>query len=63
MRLALVGIQGAGKSTLAALIPRVYEVGEGELFIDGVDVNRIPIARLRTSIATAWTRSSRRSTH
>ena len=49
--LGVVGPVGSGKSTLAALIPRIYEVATGHLFIDGVDVNRIEIERLRTSIA------------
>jgi len=49
--LGVVGTVGSGKTTLAALIPRLYEVPEGQLFLDGVDVNRIPLATLRRSIA------------
>jgi ATP-binding cassette subfamily B protein len=49
--LGIVGPMGSGKSTLASLIPRLYEVAEGELFIDGVDINQIPLASLRSSIA------------
>ncbi len=49
--LGVVGPVGSGKSTLASLIPRIYEVESGQLFIDGVDVNRLEIERLRTSIA------------
>ena len=49
--IGIVGPMGSGKSTLASLIPRLYEVADGELFIDGVDVNRISLASLRSSIA------------
>ncbi len=49
--LGVVGPVGAGKSTLASLIPRLYEVEDGHVFIDGVDVNRIPLATLRANIA------------
>ncbi len=49
--LGIVGPVGSGKTTLASVIPRLYEVGDGQLFLDGVDVNRIPLATLRRSIA------------
>jgi ATP-binding cassette subfamily B protein len=49
--LGVVGPVGAGKTTLASVIPRLFEVADGELFLDGVDVNRIPLATLRSSIA------------
>jgi len=49
--LGVVGPVGSGKSTLASVIPRLFEVGEGQLFIDGVDVNRIRLASLRRAIA------------
>jgi len=49
--LGVVGIVGAGKSTLASLVPRLYELPPGVLFIDGHDVTRIPIATLRRHIA------------
>jgi len=49
--LGIVGPVGVGKSTLASLIPRLYEVPDGTLFIDGIDVNRIPLRVLRRSIA------------
>jgi len=48
--LAVVGYTGAGKSTLVNLIPRLYDVTEGEVCIDGVDVRRIPLAVLRSHI-------------
>ena len=47
----IVGPVGAGKTTLASLIPRLYELDDGKLFLDGHDVNRIPLGTLRTSIA------------
>lgn len=49
--LGVVGPVGSGKSTLASLIPRLYEVEDGQLFLDGIDVNRIPLATLRRAIA------------
>jgi ATP-binding cassette subfamily B protein len=49
--LGVVGPVGSGKSTLAGIIPRLYEVPDGSVFIDGVDVNRLPLAWLRSHIA------------
>jgi len=49
--LGIVGPMGSGKSTLASLIPRLYEITDGQLYLDGVDVNRIPLSALRSSIA------------
>jgi len=48
--LAVVGYTGSGKSTLVNLIPRLYDVTEGQLLIDGVDVRNIPLDVLRRSI-------------
>ncbi len=47
---ALVGPSGVGKSTLCALIPRFYEVTEGQILIDGVDVRDIGMASLRRNV-------------
>jgi ATP-binding cassette subfamily B multidrug efflux pump len=47
---AIVGRTGAGKSTLISLIPRIYPVPDNTIFIDGVDVNRLPLKMLRGSI-------------
>ncbi len=47
---ALVGRTGAGKSTLLSLIPRLVDPPPGTLAVDGVDVRRLPLARLRGSI-------------
>jgi ATP-binding cassette subfamily B protein len=47
----IVGPVGSGKSTLVSAIPRLLEIPDGTLFIDGVDVNRLPVRLLRSSIA------------
>jgi ATP-binding cassette subfamily B protein len=49
--LGVVGTVGAGKTTLASLIPHLYEVGDGQVFVDGVDINRIALGSLRRHIA------------
>lgn len=48
---ALVGTSGAGKSTIASLIPRMYDVTQGEVLFDGVDVRRLDLKFLRSNIA------------
>jgi len=48
---ALVGRVGSGKTTLLRAIPRILEVREGTVFLDGQDVRGIPLALLRGSIA------------
>ncbi|MEW6500251.1 MAG: ABC transporter ATP-binding protein [Thermodesulfobacteriota bacterium] len=47
----IVGRTGAGKSTLCQLIARLYPVADGALFVDGHDVNTLPVAALRDRIA------------
>jgi ATP-binding cassette subfamily B protein len=47
---ALVGSSGAGKSTLCSLIPRFYEVSEGEILLDGVPIRDIGLRSLRRNI-------------
>ncbi len=49
-RVALVGSSGAGKSTMAALIPRFYDVSGGSVSLDGVDVRQIGLQDLRSHI-------------
>jgi len=49
-RVALVGSSGAGKSTMASLIPRFYDVTGGEVRLDGVDVRRLDLKELRSQI-------------
>jgi ATP-binding cassette subfamily B protein len=48
---ALVGRTGSGKSTLLSLLPRLFEPPPGTLYLDGVDVRRLPLAELRAAIA------------
>jgi ATP-binding cassette subfamily B protein len=47
---AIVGATGAGKTTLVQLIPRLHNAPPNSLFIDGVPIERIPLAKLRSSI-------------
>jgi len=47
---AIVGGTGSGKSTLAGLIPRFYDVNEGQVLVDGVDVRDMRQADLRARI-------------
>ncbi len=47
---ALVGPSGGGKSTLCSLIPRFYEVTEGTIKIDGVDIRDVKLHSLRKNI-------------
>jgi ATP-binding cassette subfamily B protein len=47
---ALVGLTGAGKTTLISLIPRFYDVTAGRVLIDGVDVRRYRVRELRERI-------------
>ena len=48
---ALVGSSGAGKTTIANLIPRFYDITRGEVYIDGHDLRDLDIASLRKLIA------------
>jgi ATP-binding cassette subfamily B multidrug efflux pump len=48
---AIVGAIGAGKSTLANAIPRLLDIQPGMLFLDGVDITKIPLVDLRGAIA------------
>ncbi len=50
----LVGTTGAGKTTLAHLIPRFYDVDSGSLSIDGVDVRDISLEQLRGEVAVVF---------
>jgi ATP-binding cassette subfamily B multidrug efflux pump len=47
---AFVGKTGAGKSTLVNLIPRLMDVPDGMLMVDGIPIRRFPISQLRESI-------------
>jgi ATP-binding cassette subfamily B protein len=48
---ALVGGTGSGKTTLAALIPRLYDVSDGAVLVDGADVRDVDQASLRAQVA------------
>jgi subfamily B ATP-binding cassette protein MsbA len=47
---ALVGVSGVGKSTLADLVPRFYDVTAGKITIDGVDLRDVRLESLRSQI-------------
>ncbi|MEE2902315.1 MAG: ABC transporter transmembrane domain-containing protein [Myxococcota bacterium] len=49
--IALVGASGSGKSTIASLLPRLYNVTEGEIVLDGIPIESGTVASLRNQIA------------
>ncbi len=51
---ALVGATGSGKSVLAMLLSRLYDVTEGEIRIDGRDIRELTLPALRQTVATAF---------
>jgi ATP-binding cassette subfamily B protein len=52
--LALVGVTGSGKTTLTALVPRLYDVTAGSVTIDGHDIRDITLSSLRQLVSTAF---------
>lgn len=48
--IALVGPSGIGKTTLCSLIPRFYEINEGEILLDGKNIKEIQLTELRQNI-------------
>ena len=50
MKVALVGHSGCGKSTTANLLLRLYELTEGKLLIDGIDIKEYNVRELRKQI-------------
>ena len=52
--LALVGATGSGKSVLAGLLPRLYDVTEGAIRLDGVDIRDLSLHALRSAVAVAF---------
>jgi ATP-binding cassette subfamily B protein len=48
---ALVGPTGSGKTSLVALLPRLYDATAGEVRVDGIDVRAVDVASLRRAIA------------
>lgn len=53
-RTALVGVNGAGKTTIAKLLTRFYKVDGGEILINGVDINKYELNSLRAHIAPVF---------
>lgn len=51
---ALVGPTGSGKTTVARLIPRFYDVDEGRITIDGVDVRQLQLQQLRRTVGIVF---------
>ena len=52
--LALVGTSGSGKTLMASLLPRLADVTEGRVTVDGVDVRQLTLPSLRRVVATAF---------
>ncbi|GAA2236493.1 ABC transporter ATP-binding protein [Streptomyces nogalater] len=52
--MALVGATGSGKTTLTALVPRLYEVTAGRITLNGVDITDMPREELRSRVAVAF---------
>ena len=52
--MALVGLTGSGKSSLTALVPRLYDVTGGSIRLDGVDIRALSLFELRSHIAMAF---------
>lgn len=52
--MALVGATGSGKTTLTALLPRLYEATAGTITLDGRDIRELPRRRLRELVAVAF---------
>ncbi len=51
---ALVGLTGSGKTSLTALVPRLFDVTSGSVRLDGVDVRELATDELRRHVATAF---------
>ncbi|HEX8003020.1 MAG TPA: ABC transporter ATP-binding protein [Mycobacteriales bacterium] len=51
---ALVGATGTGKTTLASLVPRLYDVTAGRITLDGTDIRDVTLESLRRVVATAF---------
>ncbi len=49
--IALVGMSGAGKTSLVNLLPRFYDVEKGQILIDGCDIRKVTVKSLRDQIA------------
>ncbi|TAM84577.1 MAG: ABC transporter ATP-binding protein [Acidobacteria bacterium] len=47
---AIVGATGSGKTTLAALVPRLFDAPQGSVLVDGIPVHQVPLKTLRSHI-------------
>lgn len=54
---AIVGSTGCGKSTLAYLLPRLYDIESGKIEIDGVDIHNVKLDELRSQVSLAFEES------
>lgn len=52
--MALVGTTGSGKTTMTALVPRLYDVTAGRITLDGIDVRDLTLDELRENVAMAF---------
>jgi ATP-binding cassette, subfamily B, bacterial len=52
--MALVGSVGSGKTTMTALVPRLYDVTQGRILIGGVDIRELRLDQLRHAVTTAF---------
>ena len=55
---AFIGTTGSGKSTIVSLMPRFYDVTEGNILLDGIDIRELPQAELRSKIGYVPQRSN-----
>jgi ATP-binding cassette subfamily B protein len=56
-RVAIVGASGSGKSTVALLLPRFYDVQHGAVTLDGVDVRKLALVDLRRAVGVVFEES------
>ncbi len=52
--IALVGNSGGGKSTIASLVSRFYDVNQGEILLDGIDIRKYTIDSIRKNVAMVF---------